>query len=589
MEFGLVGFVLWIVAIEMADFLRMGHLGLVSILGWPYFVGLAFVVVGFALELLHTPLRTNRLLILLIALVVILYGTASAVEPVAALPDSWIHAGFLQYIVQHGHALNNFDARFSWPGGFSLGAALVAFAGQANAYGFLRWFPLVIELSYFAPLLVIARFSGVSRRAGWLGIALYYATNWIYQDYFSPQALNYLFFLVVLATVLACWHPRSVDRTGVRQGFWRERIVQTRAIFTLSRLEGHDASSDWSSDRTLGVIALLGLICLASSMSHELTPYALILSLGACLISRRLGRPEFVIVAAILTVGWLSLGASNFWVGHLSTIFGSAGQIGSTVGSNVTSRVMGSASHMFVVELRILITAGLFFLSGVGFLRRFTNSRLLEVLAAAPFFLVVAQNYGGEGLLRVVLYGLPFTSLLAASAILPNYAGTIRAFLPRARIGRYGRKALVLVVVIVLLGFSLATTVVRGGNDSYEAFSKGELAAVNYAYGHAEPGQTIGVVIYFLPLELRDINTVSIFSVAGGNSAGSVLDDGTTLLKVRPIFIILSQSEEAWGELVAGYPLGWEATLEGRLITHGYKIAASWTTATVLRRTSVKG
>jgi hypothetical protein len=145
--------------------------------------------------------------------------------------------------------------------------------------------------------------------------------------------------------------------------------------------------------------------------------------------------------------------------------------VASTVGSNVTSRVTGNASHLFVVKLRISITAALYLLTVVGFLRRWTNSRLLEVLVGVPFLLVLAQNYGGEGLLRVVLFGLPFTSLLAASAILPGNSGTIRPLVPTidfARFGRIARVALALVMLIVLLGFAIATVVVRGGNDAYE-------------------------------------------------------------------------------------------------------------------------
>jgi hypothetical protein len=573
-----VGMVLWLSAIYQANFLQMGPLGLVSILGWTYFVGLGLVVVGFSFELLHTPLRQKRLIFLIIALALILYGTASAVEPVASLPDSWIHAGFVQYFVQHGRPLNNFDARFSWPGGFSIAAVFVAFTGQVNALGFLRWFPVAIELAYLAPLLVIAKFSGVNKRAGWLGVALYYSTNWIYQDYFSPQALGYLFFLVAIAVVLAIWRPRSVGRLGATRGYWLERIRQSREVLRVARLEGHDATTTWGSAAVLWLLGLLGLICLALAMSHQLTPYALVMGLGACLATRRLGRPELIVVAGLLALGWLSLGASNYWLGHLSVIFGSIGQVGGAIGSNVTSRVTGSVSHLLVVKLRILITAGFFFLAGIGFLRRYADSRTLEALSGVPFVLLVAQNYGGEGLLRVVLYSLPFVSLLAASAILPDTSGTIRSFMPRLRIRRNGRNLLRLAVVIVVLGFAVVTTIVRGGNDSYEAFSTGELAAVNYAYDHVRPGQIIGVITPFLPIEMRDVGSVAVYASSGG----TVKQQGSILIKARPAVIVLTQSQEAWGELVAGYPKGWEAVVEVNLVQHGYRVVASWPTATVL-------
>jgi hypothetical protein len=580
---GAAGLVLWVVAVRQADFLRMGSLGLVTVLGWPYFVGLGFVVAGTALELLRTPLRANRLIVLIIVLVVFLYGTACAVEPVAALGDSWLHAGFVQYVFQHGHALNNYDARFSWPGGFSLGAVLVAFAGQSNALDFLRWFPLVVELLYLAPLVVIARSSGVGRRAAWLGVALFYATNWIYQDYFSPQALNYLFFLVVLATVLATWEPRARLRTAaVREGL-RERVADTRASITRLRLGGHEATAVRGSRTTLGLLGLLGLLCLASAISHQLTPFALILALVACLLTRRLARPELIVVAALVAVGWLSLGASNYWIGHLSDIFGSIGHLSSTFGSNVTSRVTGSASHRLVVDARILAIIALYLLAGVGILRRSPNSRSLEVLAGAPFLLLVVQDYGGEGLLRAVLFSLPFTCLLAASAILPNRTGPIRPLLARNRLGEHGRTALRWTVAVVVVGFCLATTVVRGGNDAFEAFSSGELAAVNFAYDHVQSGQTIGMVAPYLPCGQRDIGSVQFFVAADVGGNPTLRYDRSELLRTRPAFIILSQSQEAWGEIVAGYPRRWESSLENALVRDNYRIAARWPTATVLR------
>lgn len=583
--FGVAGLVFWIVAVRGARFSDMNAYGLVSILGWTFFFGLFLVVVGYALELFRTPLRPVRLIALTVLLVLYVFGTPCAVEPVASLTSSWVHAGFIQYIIQHGRALNGYDARFSWPGGFSMAAVLVSFVGQANAIGFLRWFPLFIELSYLAPLLVIARFSGVSRRAGWLGIALYYATNWIYQDYFSPQALNYLFFLVIVAAVLACWQPKAIERVDSAPGSWMARIRQSRGLLTLSRLEGRDTTTTWTPIMTIWVLALIGTIMMASSMSHQLTPYALVLALGACLLTRRLGRPELILLLVVFAVGWLSLGASNYWVGHLNDIFGSVFQVGSTIGSNVTGRLSGGVSHVLIVESRILLTGGIFLLAGVGFLRRSANSRALEALAGAPFLVLLAQSYGGEGLQRVVLFGLPFTSLLAASAILPLRSGAIRAIVPPGVLGglaRYTRPALRMVFAgLFVFGFALATVIVRGGNDSYESFSTGELKAVDFAYAHIGAGQTIMSVNGYLPIGQHGVGRVTV--VDGEEDPSTTVHQLLhRLLRRRANEIILSESEQFFGEEVSGYPADWEVTLESSLVNHGYKVIGQWPTATVL-------
>jgi hypothetical protein len=252
----------------------------------------------------------------------------------------------------------------------------------------------------------------------------------------------------------------------------------------------------------------------------------------------------------------------------------------------VTSRVSGGSTHLLVVEIRILLTGVVYFLAGIGFLRRYTDSRLLEALAGAPFILVAAQSYGGEGLLRVVLFGLPFVGLLAASAIFPRQSGSIRSLVPTIAIGRYaliGRRILRLAVIAVVLSFALATTIVRGGNDAYVSFSNGELAAVNYAYAHVRAGQTIGVLNYYLPIGQLDITTVRLFDPGTPTSYKKI---ATRLLHAKPTLIILSQSTEAYGEEVSGYPVGWEATLETTFVNNGYRIAAHWTTATVLTSTT---
>jgi hypothetical protein len=589
---GVLGVVCWILAVHNAHYSHMGSEGLITILGWPYFAGLIFVVCGFVCELIRKRPSSIRLFLLVAVFVVYIYGTAPAVEPVAALTDSWIHAGFIQYILVHGHPLEGYDARFSWPGAFSMGAVLVKFAGQANAIAFLRWFPMVIEFIYLAPLLAIARYSGVGRRAGWLGIIFYFSANWIFQDYFSPQALNYLFYLVVVAAAFACWRPVKMALSNTVSTKLRDRVKQIRNVLSRDRLLGRHVETMWTGPQTFGLCLLVALIFLAASMSHQLTPYALIIAMLSLLITRRLGRPELVVVIIVLTAGWLSLGASNYWVGHLGDIFGSIGQFGNKLHDNVTGRVVGSQSHVAIVELRILLTGGFLFLAGIGFFRRAADSRVLEVLMGAPFLLLGVQDYGGEGLLRVVLFGLPFTSLLAASAFLPNERGEIRSLVPPLPMGRYVRPfriALPIIIAMAILISAFATTIVRGGNDAYTSFSSGELAAVNYMYGHIQPGQIYGVSNYFLPVGQSLLGVVTEYSATEFSDPKNFRELGGRFLRAKPEYIIFSQSQENYGEDVDGYPPGWQRSLEHTLLKGGYNLVARWATASVLKLSATRG
>ncbi len=573
----LVSAVLWGVAILHARHTAMGPYGLISQMNWAFYLTLTVLGVAAARELTRTPLRSRALLLITVALVVVLFGTSPATTQVAALTDSYVHTGFTSYIIQHGAVLENFDARFSWPGAFALGGFVAQAAGVSTTLSFLKWFPLVIELAYLAPLWAIGRASGLSRRTAYLGTLLFYTGNWIYQDYFSPQALNFLFYLTLIALVLSMYRP--LRATVLPR--WRRALHTWR----LQRILGLDTISTMRPRGEVALLAMAGVLVSASAVSHQLTPYAMVLSLIALLGARRLGRPELIVFTGAVTLVWLSLGAYNFWVGHLSLIFGSLGSVGSTLGSNVNSRVFGASSHLLVVKWRIYATALMFLLAGIGVLRRATDDRSLELLAGAPFALLLAQSYGGEGLLRATLFSLPFTSLLAASAILPRRHGTVAPWIPwrPSQRSRFARPLLSVTIGVLVVATGILLTFVRGGNAYYETYTSGEFQAVRYLDAHVPTGGLVGTFSAYVPLGATGLTTYRVY-IAVLYLDTSVATDLTLLERQHPNYLLLSQSEEHWGEVVMGYPTGWEATAEQVLLHHHYRVVYHNATATVLRR-----
>src|SRR5665213_3525207 len=75
-----LGLLSWIVAVTSANFLAMGPLGLVTVLGWTYFLGLGLVVIGFALELMRIQLRERRLIAFILLLILYVFATACSHE-----------------------------------------------------------------------------------------------------------------------------------------------------------------------------------------------------------------------------------------------------------------------------------------------------------------------------------------------------------------------------------------------------------------------------------------------------------------------------------------------------------------------------
>jgi len=574
---GALAMAFWLLAVALASPSTMTAPGLISIVGWPYFVALVLMVGGFALELSALTLRPARLTILLVGLIIILFGTSSAMLAYPTLTDSYIHAGFVQYLVTHGHIAHQVDARFYWPGAFSLAAALVTFTGQPDAMAFLHWFPLIIELAYLAPLLALAKASGVRERTGYLGVAFFYCTNWIYQDYFSPQALNFLYFLVIVSTAMALWKAVPGLHSGVTT--LKGRLSATLSSLRLRRLNGFESAVAVSSGEELALIGVIVVLILAVVSSHQLTPVMVTLALGGLLLTRRLRRPELVIVAGVLTWAWVSLSASDFWGGKLYTIFGGVGHTSAAISQNLTSRIVGSATHVFIVDMRIATILAVILIGVLGAARRAADDRSLEFLALAPFVTLFGQSYGGEALLRAALFSLPFASLLVASAFAPSKEGSIRPMLGSgtATISSPSRFAVAVTVALSLAGTVL--TLDRGGNDFYQSFTPGEVAAANYINAHLKPGYVFAAEASFIPAGQTLAGSVVRFYASVQGTQVPVSTD--LLLKSHAQYVLITTSQERWGVEVNGFPYGWQRSVRKTLLHAGYHVVAAWPTATV--------
>ncbi|WP_240721555.1 hypothetical protein [Pseudarthrobacter sp. NamE5] len=106
------------------------------------------------------------------------------------------------------------------------------------------------------------------------------------------------------------------------------------------------------------------------------------------------------------------------------------------------------------------------------------------LLAVTPLFLLPAQSYGGEMLIRVSLFALPFIAVQASSILLPT-ASRARPSSPA--------KAGLTAGSLVLTCFLLAVLTVTGrfGNGRYDMFTDSAVAAVAAANRIAPPSSAI--------------------------------------------------------------------------------------------------
>jgi hypothetical protein len=120
-------------------------------------------------------------------------------------------------------------------------------------------------------------------------------------------------------------------------------------------------------------------------------------------------------------------------------------------------------------------------LAALGFLRlwrRGQRAYTLGLLGIAPFGLLPLQPYGGELLLRIFLFSLPFMAFLAAAAFFPAPNRVPRWFVPGA-------------ATVVCVGLLGAFMVARYGNERMDAFTQREITAMDRLYAVAPPESVI--------------------------------------------------------------------------------------------------
>lgn len=445
--------VLWIVSAAVVDPRAAGEIGMLTALPPVWWLGLAALATGF---LVHLRRGTNPLLAAaqVAGLIAFLYVVMTVAEPYSRIPTSYTHVGLVDYLVRDHRIADYFDARYSWPGSLSTGAMLTQLAGTASSAALVKWaLPLFVALWALAVYAVAAAYAPTAR-VRWLTVWVFLSLNWVGQDYWSSQALNFFFVVTVVAAV-ATWVPR--------------RILRARMRFLPFEQPAHAFAT---SSQALGILLLLALITLAVASSHQLSPFTLVGVLTALWLVDRRDIRLLPVFAAIVSLTWISWGADDYWVGHFQRLTQDVGHVTGVVTTGTVDRIAdGSIGRRLVLAVRLGLSVAAWATAGIWALRgaRRGRSSLLTIgaLAVVPLGFVALQSYGGELGLRIFLFSLPFVALLLADAL--------DAFLSH----RWSHST---IAAGVLVAISLAVTAgfitARYGNEQFEQTYAEDVAVV---------------------------------------------------------------------------------------------------------------
>jgi hypothetical protein len=479
---------LWLVSVQQVDPSRMTAVGLVSALPVSVFILLALLLVSFAMSLRREDLRTPVPLLHVLALVVMLYSVTALVEDEPRFAVTYRHAGIVDYIATH-HSVNpHLDAYFNWPGFFVLGVLFTKVLGAKSVLAYAAWAPLVFNLLAIPPLIVIFRWATNDPRLLWLATWTFFSANWVAQDYLSPQAVAFVLWLAMLAILFIGFGRQPVLAIGT--------AARNRAGSLVQLLWREATQRDVSAPVPPLLLLIIVGIFAAMTTGHQLTPFPALLTVVALTVVARLRRTTLPATMVLLLAGWIGYMTIVYLAGHFHQVFGSI-SLSANLNQSVSSRVKGSAGHLFVVRARILLTAALWITAGLGFARRLRRGKLdlaLLVVALVPFVLPILQPYGGEILIRVFLFALPAVAFFAAAV-----------FFPSRGLGRRLVTTATLVVLggLLLAGFQFA----RYGNEHVDAFTRADVNTVAALYRIAPPGATLAAVVDNLPWQYKDYAT----------------------------------------------------------------------------------
>jgi hypothetical protein len=432
------GVVAWVAALPRIHVESLGEYGLPAALPPLWYASLGILVAGAALHVALRQRSDGITLLYLVAIVAVLFATVPAVS--AEPHYAWVykHIGVTRFLGVNHSPDPSVDIYNRWPGFFALSAVFSHLTGASNPVAYAAWaevfFTLLDVFLIRAAVRLLVRQDAVADGAA----LLFLVANWVAQNYYSPQALDFTLALAIVTLVLALGR-RSQRRLPL-------------------------------------VLAILALDAV-SIPTHQLSPYVVLFQVAGLAIVGAF-RPRWIILPmAAMTVAYLIPNLPyiehNFGIFSSFDPFQNAQRSTAYINNPVPGKLFNQRAGMLLSAL----VWGAAAVAMVRLWRRGLARRALAfaLLAAAPFCLLLGQSYGGEAVLRVMLFSLPWCSALIVWAL-----ATIERPLRRG------------VAVLAVCGVSTALFVPAFyGQEELNQMPRDEVQASDYFDQHAKAGSVL--------------------------------------------------------------------------------------------------
>jgi hypothetical protein len=500
---------LWAESLRNVNLNAINDYGLVSVLPVTFYVALGVLTIGFMLTLKQTTRNTLLILMHILALIVIIHGTPQILYGTLRYSWAWKHVGIVDYIMRHGSVnpdIRYLNAYHNWPGFFALAAFFNVIAGFKSSLSYAGWGPVFFNTLILGALLVVYRTFTNDRRLIWLAAWFFFMTSWVGQDYFSPQAMSYFLYLVVVGIVLTWFGSRGIlSPAHIKRFIKIDRIANFYYRLTSHTFLAYHQNIRPNSRQQTGLLLFLIMIFFVLASSHQLTPLIAVSALSFLVIFQVTSERYLPVLLAVITVVWVLFMTVGFLENNLFYVVKSFGLFSHNINANLLNLANASAGQQFVAFMDRGLSASIWIFGFLGFVRRYRSGFWdlpAVLLAVAPFPMLAINAYGGEMLFRVYLFSLPFMTFFAASL-----------FYPTALSGRsITTPVLTAVVSLALLPGLLFAY--YGKERSYY-FTQNEIAAAQYVFTNAPEGSLIVDGTQDWPKEYVDYEYFNYFTIAG--------------------------------------------------------------------------
>lgn len=467
-----VGLASWAIGVAFLRPSAISAYGLLTSAKAWFPLGLAVLLVGYIAEL-RREARVWLLGLYLAALIVAIHTTVPILY--GGTPEySWVykHIGLAQSLRHYGRVTDSSNIYQAWPAFFAVVAAISALA-HVSPLSFAAWAPVAFELAN--ALLLTAVFLALvrERRVAFLAVLVYVGLiAWIGQDYLSPQAFAFLLWLGLMLIVFR----------------WLRAPLPGEPRGGLSRLRARllaGMADPIRPSRRARIVAVLGAAFLYTAIvpSHQLTPYMALVGLAGLALFGLI-RPRWL----FLLFGTIAIG---YLVPRYRIIADNFGGIFSGLNPLQNATTLRGTTHAGAEATTAYFVRGLavfMWLIGIGMIvkHRRTLGRVAipTVLAFCPFFVLLAQKYGGEAIYRVYLFSAPWCALLIATLLMEV----------RAQLWRW------LCVTALCLAVLFAGLQGLYGPVRVNAFTPSELQGSLWLYGHVPHGSLIALPVDYFPI-----------------------------------------------------------------------------------------